>query len=627
MGKKSREKKARQKIKLQEKKRKSTQSHNEKGSNVNEIEKHINHSKLQNSFIHILLIILVGLLAYSNTFNVPFYFDDDDVIVKNPIIKDLHFFTEPSKAKVYKGLFEYETFRLRYIGYLTFALNYYLHNLEVTGYHIFNLTVHIINALLVYWLVLLTLRLPLFRTKYSEVGPLQIAHRGLHPNSIALMSALLFVSHPIQTQAVTYIWQRVTSLATMFYLLSLVMYIKGKLIVQNRELRTQIPERHMKLSSVFCYLLSFLSAAVAMKTKEIAFTLPIIITLYEFMFFEGRLKKRILYLIPFFSTMLIIPLTLLETDKPLGELISNVSEATRVLTTLSRLDYLFTQFRVIVTYIRLLFLPINQNLDYDYPTYHSFFDPNVILSFLCIASILGIGAYLLYRSRSSSYRLRLISFGIFWFFITLSVESGIIPIVDVIFEHRVYLPSLGFVMVCVTGLAMLVEKVGSKVVVRVIAAGTITAMVILVVTTYERNRVWQNGVTLWADVVKKSPKKYRPHNNLGYAYAINNHLDEAITEYKTAIMLKPDYVDAHYNLGVAYMRQHRLDEAISKFKTALQYEPDYADAYYHLGLVYRKQYRWDEAISKFKSALHLMPYHADARKELNFAYKAKKMMK
>jgi tetratricopeptide (TPR) repeat protein len=324
-----------------------------------------------------------------------------------------------------------------------------------------------------------------------------------------------------------------------------------------------------------------------MKTKEIAFTLPIIIALYEFMFFEGRLKRRVLYLIPVFSAMLIIPLTLIGTDKPLGVLISDVGEATRVHTTMSRSDYLFTQFRVIVTYIRLLFLPINQNLDYDYPIYQSFFDPNVILSCLFISAILGIGVYLLYRSRAASDYSRLISFGIFWFFITLSVESGIIPIVDVIFEHRAYLPSVGFILACVTGLAMLVERVNSRVAVRVIVAGVMMAVIMLGGTTYGRNRVWQNKIILWEDVVMKSPEKSRPHNNLGNAYAEQNRFDEAISAYKTAIQFNPNHVQAHNNLGIAYGKQNRFDKAISEFKTALQLRPDYAEARTNLEVCYQ----------------------------------------
>jgi hypothetical protein len=262
------------------------------------------------------------------------------------------------------------------------------------------------------------------------------------------------------------------------------------------------------------YVLSIIFAVLAMKTKEIALTLPIIIAVYEFMFFDGKLKRKILYLLPVFSTILIIPLTLLDMNKPLGELIGDVSEATRHIDTdMSRSDYLFTQFRVIATYIRLLFLPINQNLDYDYPTYHSFFDPNVILSCLFLLSILGIGVYLLYRSRSASYHSRLIAFGIFWFFITLSVESSIIPIVDVIFEHRVYLPSVGFILACVTGLGMMLERINSRVVARVIVAGIVMAVIMLGGMTYGRNQVWLNIMTLWEDVVMKSPQKSRPRNN------------------------------------------------------------------------------------------------------------------
>jgi tetratricopeptide (TPR) repeat protein len=231
---------------------------------------------------------------------------------------------------------------------------------------------------------------------------------------------------------------------------------------------------------------------------------------------------------------------------------------------------------------------------------------------ICITAILGLGVYLLYRSRPASQHTRLIAFGIFWFFITLSVESGIIPIVDVIFEHRVYLPSVGFILACVTAIVMLVERVNSKAAVRVIVAGVITAVIMLGGATYGRNRVWQNKITLWEDVVMKSPEKSLPHNNLGYAYAEQNRFDEAISAYKTAIQFKPDYIDAHMNLGVAYAKQSRLDEAISAFKSALQYESDYADAYYNLGVAYAEKNRLDEAISAYKTAILLRPNYVKA---------------
>jgi tetratricopeptide (TPR) repeat protein len=377
------------------------------------------------------------------------------------------------------------------------------------------------------------------------------------------------------------------------------------------------------------YILSIIFAVLAMKTKEIAFTLPIIIALCEFMFFEGRVKRRILYLVPVFSTMLIIPLTLLGTDKPIGDLISDISEVTRVLTPMSRSDYMFTQFRVIVTYISLLFLPTNQNLDYDYPIYDSFFDPNVFLSFFFLSALLGIGVYLLYRSHPASRLSRLIVFGIFWFFITLSVESGIIPIIDVIYEHRVYLPSVGFILACVAGIGMMVERVNSRVVLRVIVAGVVTVVVMLGGATYGRNRVWQSKITLWEDVVMKSPEKSRAHFNLGEAYGEQERTDEAISAYKTALLFKPDYffADAYYNLGNGYVAQNRFDKAISAYKNVLLLKPDFADAYNNLGSVYAKLNLFDEAISAYKNALLLKPDFADARKNLDLCYELIKKMK
>ncbi|MBI4691432.1 MAG: hypothetical protein HY754_14370 [Nitrospirae bacterium] len=103
----------------------------------------------RNPIFHLFLIAIVGLLAYANTFHAHFQIDDIPIIVENPIIKDLNFFIEPSKAKAFNNaILGYDTFKLRYIGYLTFALNYRIHGLNVTGYHIFNLVIHILNAIL-----------------------------------------------------------------------------------------------------------------------------------------------------------------------------------------------------------------------------------------------------------------------------------------------------------------------------------------------------------------------------------------------------------------------------------------------------------------------------------------------
>ena len=200
--------------------------------------------------VHILIIVVLGILIYSNTFNVPFVFDDIHSIIYNSGIKDVRHFID--LQNIYSN---------RHIGFLTFALNYKMHGLDVTGYHIFNLVIHLLNALLVYWLIILTFRTP-YASAYLQKDVLKTSapYRW-----IPLFTALLFVSHPVQTQAVTYIVQRFASLSTLFYLASLVMYIKARRSESSKKARYAF------------YAASIISAILAMRSKEIAFTLPIMV--------------------------------------------------------------------------------------------------------------------------------------------------------------------------------------------------------------------------------------------------------------------------------------------------------------------------------------------------------------
>jgi tetratricopeptide (TPR) repeat protein len=566
---------------------------------------------LHKPLIHILLITAIVFIGYSHTFSVPFHLDDKPVIVENPIIKDLRYFTEPLRAKVFKEHFGYHTFRSRYIGYLTFALNYRIHGLDPTGYHIVNILIHICTALLVYLLVHLT-----FQTPFLLTSKLRDYSR-----QIAFFAALFFACHPVQTEAVTYIWQRVASLATMFYLLSLTAYIKWRLIIHHSVKRPI----HVHLKSVPFYLISLLSAVLAMKTKQIAFTLPIMVVLYEFLFFKVKTGKRVLYVLPFLLTLPIIPLTLLDLEQSLGDVIGDVGEVSRDLTQMSRLDYLFTQFRVIVTYLRLIVLPINQNLDYDYPVFNSFFITEVVLAFLLLAAIFGTGLYLLYRSRRSSPHLRIIAFGIFWFFITLSVESGFIPIKEIIFEYRVYLPSAGIFLAFSMVVFIVIKELGerSTIVMKAVVSLLVVIIVLLTGATFARNTVWKDDITVWQDVVRKSPGKARPHSNLAGAYKSRGELDTAIEQYQTALKFNPDNSKTYNNLGVIYKSQGLTEKAIAYYKTAIKLKPDHSDAYNNLGNAYLSQGFVDKAVEQYRIALQLNPYNFNAHNNLGYAFESK----
>jgi hypothetical protein len=381
---------------------------------------------------------------------------------------------------------------------------------------------------------------------------------------IALCTALLFACHPLQTQAVTYIWQRVTSLCTMFYLLSLVAYIKWRLLSQSEE---GVKSKEKKsvfpgLGPVMFYLLSLVFTILAMKTKEIAFMLPVTLILYEIIFFEGKINKRLLYLIPFLLTMMIIPLTTVS-----GEQVENLDDLIRGTTKLSRGEYLLAQFRVLVTYLRLIFLPVNQNLDYDYPRYYSIFNIEVFTSFVFLAMLFGLSVYILYRYRDTVPHTRLISFGMIWFFINLMIESSIIPLHNVIYEHRMYLPSVGVFSALTIVIFMLIIRWNAYA--RVITVMLAVIIIVLTGATYARNTVWKDELTLWQDVVSKSP-----------------NIDKAIEQYLLALKFKPDHTKAHYNLGNAYASQGLPDKAIEQYLLALKFRPDYPEAHHNLGNTY-----------------------------------------
>ncbi len=564
---------------------------------------------LHKTWVHIFLIILLGIIVYSNTIYVPFIFDDIVNIVEKREIKDSSIYLAPLKGE---GFGKARGIQRRYAGSLTFALNYELHGLDVAGYHILNLLVHIVNAILVYSLVVLTFSTPLLR----QAGSGELRRSKL----IAFFAALFFISHPLQTQAVTYIVQRFTSLAAMFYLFSLVMYVKARLALIEGD-KTLYP----RVRRILLYGLSLLFAVFAMMTKEIAFTLPLIVCLYEFMFFRGNIGKRILYLSLVALTILIVPISILGVDKPFEDLAVILSEETIVESNLSRLDYMFTQFRVIVTYIRLVFLPVNQNLDYDYPLYHSFFDIGVFSSFLLLMSIFGLAMYFFYRCRNSVPQARLITFGVLWFFITLSVESSFIPIIDVINEHRMYLPSIGIFIVLVTGFFLFAEKARERW--RNMETVIISCAAIIVLTlsaaAYARNGVWQSGIVLWEDVVSKSPGKHRAHYNLAFEYEASGLIDKAINHYQSAVRIKPAYFQAHENLSHAYAGKGMASKAAEHLQIASKIRSSFSEDFNNTGKLYFSKGRIDKAIGQFHIALKFNYSSPDVHNNLGIAYQKK----
>lgn len=552
---------------------------------------------------HVLSIVAVlaaGLIAYSNTFHVPFQLDEEFYLLKNPFVRDCRYPLDSLKPKQEAGtqlreeIIErelYRTVNMRYIGYLTFAMNHYFGGYRVEGYHIVNLLVHLLNGVLLYGLLVTMFKTPLLRLS-------SFADRAV---SIAFFSALLFVAHPVQTEAVTYIMQRLASLVTFFYVLSIFAYVLSRLTTS----------RLLQFALLSC---SIISAVCAMKTKENAFTLPFMIAAFEFILFPGDGNRRLARLTPLFATILIIPIMLWTINGGgTGAVLSGQGGVTPQ-------TYFFTQLRVIAGYLGLLFLPVNQTISHSVQLSRSFFEVEVLLSFLLIICIAACGWHLL-RSRAADAWPRVVALGILWFFVSLSIESSILPLPILMCEYRIYLPSVGFFMSVVTAVhAVAGNSMDRRI--RHLATGALAAAAIaLICATYARNMKWGTSISLWEDAAGKNPAvSGAVHMKLGELYMQQGRFDQAIERFLTAIRGGMEHPRLHYELATAYNQQGRSDEAIQEYRRVIRSYPDFADAHYNLANLLAERGRYDEAVAEYLATLRLNPGSAQAHNNLGGVY-------
>ncbi len=556
----------------------------------------------------IFLFVVIGFGAYSNTFDVPFHFDDKLRIEKNPgtHIKNLSFSNFKNAA------FSKESSRNRPVGNITFALNYYFHQYNVFGYHIVNIIVHLLTGFFLYLFIKITLSLPALKNTYR------------HNHLIALFSALIWLVNPVQTQSVTYIVQRLNSMSAMFYIIAFLLYVKGRISQKQYTNQTHQNKTGTKIKkdsssqnrkSTFSFhlpasILYFSGSALAwilsLGCKQISVTLPVFIFIYEWYFIQDLskdwFKSHLKYIIVVFvllSALAILFLTHYGAN-PWDAYMSRFS-----LKGFTPGERLLTQFRVLIYYISLILYPhpTRLNLDYDFPLSYSLLDPITTLFSLC--AIIGIVGLAFYTAKKN----RLISFCILWFFGNLVIESSIIPLA-IIFEHRLYLPSMLAILLFIILMYRYIKFNG-------LTFGLLCiVLVFFSIWTYKRNNVWSDEVTLWGDVVKKSPNKARPHNNFGEALANQEKIDEAIKHYSKALQIKPDYPDALNNLGIALEKKGKTDEAIEYYFKALKIKPNYPDALNNLGVALKKRGAANEAIKHYLKALKLNPEYASAHNNL-----------
>jgi len=503
--------------------------------------------------LHILLIILITGASYSPTLHAPFVFDDRPNIVENDALHITSLQFDALYAAARKSINQ-----TRIIPNITFALNYYFGGLEVFGYHVVNLCIHISTALLFYALFLTTLPL---------AGGIANSNRMVE---VCLISALVWAIHPLQTNGVTFVVQRMTSMATLFFVGSLLCF------------------RWSYLFSRFCWQKYALwagciaSGVLALMSKEISVVLPVIMAGYYVYFINNNRKLNVNLLAA--AGVLVIAfaaaMAFLYTN---GRFMQHIAEAysRREFTPVERL---LTEPRVIFLYLSLIFLPLPSrlNINHDFILSHSLLDPPLTLVAIFGIFLLLAGIVLFYRKN------KLLSFGLFWFLATLVIESSVLPL-EIIFEHRVYLPSALVIFACI---ASIYRYVHNMVFLRVL---WLVVIVLLCVATWQRNQVWSSEISLWEDVTAKSPKLARAYEHLTYAYNEAGRQQKTREICQTAFANKAESAILYNNCGKAALDLRLTDIAVRELEYAVRLDIYHPDSHYNLGLAYGQQGQIEKA--------------------------------
>jgi tetratricopeptide (TPR) repeat protein len=511
-----------------------------------------------------ILLVLATVVAYSNSFNGPFIFDDVGTILNNPTIQKLW---PPRDALV--GLSGGTTSSGRPIVNLTLALNHALGGFAVRGYHVLNLAIHLAAGLVLFGAVRRTLLCEPLRQRFGSAAL-----------SIAFASTALWLLHPLQTAAVTYIVQRAETLASLFYLLTLYGFIRAT--DAPKPLRWQI--------------LSVASCLFGMASKEIAVSAPLFVLIYDRTLVSGSFaaawRQRRGYYLALASTWLLLAALVLSTQGRGGSV--GADEA------ITPWIYALTQCHAIVHYLRLAVWPAPLVFDYGTATVVSF--ASIWPQALLLAALAGATGFALWK-RSP------LALAGAWFFAILAPSSSVVPVItQTMAEHRMYLPLAAVVVLLVSTTTILAGP-------RSLWVFLGTAALFGGLTTH-RNIAYRSAVSIWTDNVAKLPDAKRAHNNLATALSIEGRNAEAIAEYEAAISLDSRYISALVNLGRLQLQSDQIAASIGSFTTALGVEPTNANAHYGLGFALASSGRLADGITHYREAVRLQPAASDFRLKL-----------
>ncbi|MEK6733420.1 MAG: tetratricopeptide repeat protein [Candidatus Omnitrophota bacterium] len=497
-------------------------------------------------------IILATIFSYLNSFQNQFVFDDEDFVVKNSTIQDWHKWPHVFTENMIQGARKGSNF-YRPLQSLTHGVDYILWKDKPQGHHAFNILFHILAAITAYMML-----------------------KAVFSREASFLAALFFAVHPVHTEVITYISGRSEPMAAFFILLAVLLFSKN-------------------------IVLSCVSFILAILSKESAFIAPALIMLYSY-FSTLRLRRiarTISDILRAISPFIIIGiiygvlrLTVLNFSNTVG---ANLPQPYFYVPLYLRF---LTFLKTLHVYFSILLWPFGLHMERQIGLARSIFELQVFSGLSIFVSLFFIAVRIKKWNNA-------VLFSVCWFFIAMFPYSNIIPINALIYEHWLYLPSIGFFLFIAWLLEELIKK-GKVFKYAAIALAVITALFYMW-RTYERNKEWRDPISFYESTIKYAPDSARLHNNLAMAYADKGRLDDAIKEYKKAIESGDYYPQTHYNLSNIYLQKNDYENAIKELKRSIEIDSSFLYTHESLALIYFNQKSFSEARKEAGYILNVEP--------------------
>ena len=508
---------------------------------------------------------LIALASYSNTFGVPFVLDDADSIVDNSTIRDLTNLGEILLPLPRGGT----TIDGRPLLNLSVAVNYAVSELDVWSYHALNLAIHLLNACLLHGLLRRIFALPAIPEGIREAA-----------RPLAFCIALLWLVHPLQTAAITYVIQRAEAIMAMFYLAAMYCFVRMATAIN--------PRRWMIATVLLCW--------IGQGAKEIMATAPVALLAMDASFFSGSiraaLRQRPRFYFALASSWLLTIGLMLWTRGRSGTVGYRGSSST--------VDYWVAQCGYLFRYLQLSVWPWPQVFDYgaNTPRWNGTQWPQVVGLILLIVGILALWRY----------RPKLAFLGILPMLI-LGPTSSIPVVTQTAAEHRMYLPLSCVLTVLVISVLAVSARLGFAPRQRrtILLGAAIPVAVFLAVATYQRNLVFETPRRLWEDTLQKRPDNIRAARELARILAKSDQAREAPALYERALAMKTNLPAAYCGRGCAWIAASDLQRATADFHEAIRLDPEFDEAYFQLAVTHSLEGKEEVALKYASEAIRLQP--------------------